>query len=150
MLVLQQTLLLLWFCSNAHHGSVISCDGIQGHGGRLKLLRFAVGRGTLIISREGACVCEHHSKRRCGRGQGLSGGWGVTPTWKSFRFVGACARSGCQVEFDLKSREGLFPFPFCPAEVSLFHCVAGRFPFSTCEIEVKSKGNRSEFEVKSK
>jgi hypothetical protein len=74
MLVLQQTLLLLWFCnsSNAHHGSVVSRDGISGgHGGRLKLLRFAVGRGTLIISREGACVCEHHHKTRWGRGQGL-------------------------------------------------------------------------------
>ena len=48
MLVLQQTLLLLSFC-NAHHGSVFNRDGIKGHRGRLKLLRFAVGRGTLII-----------------------------------------------------------------------------------------------------
>ena len=70
MLVLQQTLLLLSFC-NAHHGSVFNRDGIKGHRGRLKLLRFAVGRGTLIISREGACVCEHHHKTRWGRGQGL-------------------------------------------------------------------------------
>jgi len=37
---------------------------------------------------------------------------GVTPTGKSFRFVRACARSGCQVEFELKSWAGLFPFPF--------------------------------------
>jgi len=43
----------------------------------------------------------------------------VTPTGKSFRFVRACARSGCQVEFELKSWEGLFTFPFCPAEFSL-------------------------------
>ena len=49
----------------------------------------------------------------------------MTPTGKSFRFVRACARSGCQVEFELKSGEGVFPFPFWPAEVSLFPCVAG-------------------------
>jgi len=78
------------------------------------------------------------------------GGWGVTPTGKSFRFVHARARSGCQVEFELKSYQGLFPFHFCHAEFSLFHCVAGRFPFSPCEIEVRSKDNRSEVEVKSK
>ena len=70
--------------------------------------------------------------------------------WKSFRFVRACARSGCQVEFELKSGEGLFSFPFCPAEFSLFPCVAERFPFFLCEIEVRSKDNRSEFEMKSK
>ena len=74
----------------------------------------------------------------------------MTPTGKSFRFVRACARSGCQVEFELKSWEGLFPFPFCPAEFSLFPCVAGRLSFSPCEIEVRSKDNRSEFEVKLK
>ena len=56
------------------------------------------------------------------------GGWGVTPTGKSFRFVRACARSGCQVEFEPKSGEGVFPFPFWPAEFSLFPCVAGRVP----------------------
>ena len=78
------------------------------------------------------------------------GGWGVTPTRKSFRFVRACARSGCQVEFELKSYQWLFPFPFCHAEFSLFPCVARRFRFSPCEIEVRSKDNQSEFEVKSK
>ena len=77
-------------------------------------------------------------------------GWGVTPTGKSFRFVRACAQSGCQVEFELKSYRGLFSFPFCHSEFSLFPCVAGRFPFSPCEIEVRSKDNRSEFEVKLK
>ena len=74
----------------------------------------------------------------------------MTPTGQSFRFVRACARSGCQVDFELKCGEGFFPFPFCHTEFFLFPCVAGRFPFSPCEIEVRSKDNRSEFEVKSK
>ena len=80
----------------------------------------------------------------------IIGGWAVTPTGKSFRFVRACARSGCQVEFELKSGTRPFPFPFCHAELSLFPCAARRCPFSPCEIEVRSKWNRSEIEVKSK
>ena len=75
---------------------------------------------------------------------------GVTPAGKSFRFARACARSGCQVEFELKSYRGVFPFPFCHAEFSIFPCVARRFPFSLCEIEMRSKENRNGFEVTSK
>jgi hypothetical protein len=52
------------------------------------------------------------------------GGWGVTLTGKSFRFVRACARSGCQVEFEsfpfsLLSRR-VFPFSLCGMAFSLF------------------------------
>ena len=38
------------------------------------------------------------------------------PTGKSFRFVRACVRSGCQVENRLKRDAGAFPFPFWPRE----------------------------------
>ena len=64
---------------------------------------------------------------------------GGTPTGKSFRFVRACARSGCQVEFDLESGTRPFPFHFRHAEFSIFLCVEERFPFSPCEIEVRLK-----------
>ena len=58
----------------------------------------------------------------------------VNPTGTSFRFVScvrARARSGCLVEYEPKrgDRPFLFsllprrPFPFCPAELSLFPCV---------------------------
>jgi hypothetical protein len=82
----------------------------------------------------------------------IIGGWGVTPTGNSFRFVLSCARavwlpSGIRAQL----RGWSFPFvPFGPAEFSFFPCVAERLPFSPCEIEVRSKDNRSEFEVKSK
>ena len=54
--------------------------------------------------------------------------YGVTPTGKSFRFVRACARPGCQVEFELKSYWGLsfsfvtlsFPFSLVWQGVSPF------------------------------
>ena len=35
-------------------------------------------------------------------------------------FVRACAPSGCLVEVDHKRPSPLFPFPFCPAQLSLF------------------------------
>ena len=75
---------------------------------------------------------------------------GVTPFVKSYRFVRVCAWYGCQVKFELKTYQWLFHFPFCDADFCIFPCVAWRFPVSPCDIEVKSKDNRSEFEVKSK
>ena len=61
------------------------------------------------------------------------GGWGVSPTGKSFRVVPcvrACALAGCLVELDLKSRchhvhfsllgRQTFPFPFLGRRVFSF------------------------------
>ena len=74
----------------------------------------------------------------------------MTPFVKSYRFVRVCAWYGCQVEFELKSYQWLSHFTFHDADLSIFHCVAWRVHVSPCDIEVNSKDNRSEFEVKSK
>ena len=74
-----------------------------------------------------------------------TGGLGVSPTGKSFRFVSfvrACARSAWQVEFDRKRGCDVFPFAFCCFELSLFTCVSAEvipFPFvGRSEIKVES------------
>lgn len=59
------------------------------------------------------------------------GGWGVSPTGKSFCFVCARARSFCQVEFDLKHGVGtFFLFLGVLAEFSLSLMRQEVFPFS--------------------
>jgi len=58
------------------------------------------------------------------------GGWGVTPTGKSFRFVRACARSDYQVEFELKCVGGFSLFPFVPPSFPVSLAWHGVFPFS--------------------
>ena len=51
---------------------------------------------------------------------------GVSPTGKSFRFVRACARSGCKVRMDLKSDPSAFPFSLLVPGglLSLFPCAS--------------------------
>ena len=51
---------------------------------------------------------------------GSIGGWGVRPTGKSFRFVRACARSGCKVGMHIRCHPHVFPFPFWPREAFPF------------------------------
>ena len=55
----------------------------------------------------------------------IIGGWGVRPTVKSFRFVSfrSCVRAGGLIaQWNSNPIQGthLLPFPFCPAELSLF------------------------------
>jgi len=84
------------------------------------------------------------------------GGWGEESNQEivSFRFVRACARSGCLMEFEFKKVSTLFPFPLCPSECSLFPWLsAGVFPFPVVvrnQIEVRPKWNRIEIEVNRK
>ena len=84
---------------------------------------------------------------------GSEGCQGLPPvTGKSFRFVRACARCGCEVGMSLKSHAPRFPFSLCPVEVFPFPFLCRVFPFSLeskSDVKVKSKCTQSVIKVKS-